>query len=168
MASGTQSRWKVGVLKLTPIIPKTMAAKFKNAPDAVEKGMDEAAEAVKADFEKTTAGWEHSVSFTIQKQGTDRTVTTDDEIYGYVEHGTRPHVIVAKRARVLRFATGGRAKTSPNRITSGSGSKGGAVVFRPRVNHPGTKARLFTQQIAKLWRKGTAPFIRQALEEHFR
>lgn len=155
-------------MKIVPIIPKTMGAKFKRAPDAVTKGMDDAAEAVKADFEKTTQGWEHSVTFTIQKQGTDRTITTDDEIWGYVDKGTPRHVIVAKKARVLRFATGGRAKTQPGRITSGSGAKGGAVVFRPRVNHPGTKARLFTQQIAKLWRRGTAPFIRHALEEHFR
>jgi hypothetical protein len=155
-------------VKLNPIIPKSMAKKFKSAPDAVDKGMDDAADAVKQDFEKTVKGWEHPVTFAITTQGADRVITTDDEIWGYVDAGTRPHVIVAKRARVLRFATGGSPKTAPGRITSGGGSKGGAVVFRPRVNHPGTKARLFSQQIAKLWRRGTAPFIRQALEEHFR
>lgn len=156
------------LMRLTPIIPKTMARKFKTAPDAVAKGMDDAAEGVKADFEKTAQGWAHDVTFTIKTQGTDRVVSTNDEVWGYVDEGTRPHVIVAKRARVLRFMAGGSPKTKPGRITSGTGSQGSAVVFRPRVNHPGTKARLFTQQIAKLWRRGTAPFIRQALEEHFR
>lgn len=155
-------------MKLTPIIPKTMAAKFKSAPEAVAKGMDDAAEMVKKDFEQTTASWDHSVTFTIAKQGVDRTVTTNDEIWGYVDEGTKPHVIVARRARMLRFATGGKPKTQPGRITSGSGSKGNAVVFRPKVNHPGTKARLFTQQIAKRWQRGTAPFIRDALDKHFR
>lgn len=154
-------------MKLTPIIPKTMGAKFKSAPKAVEQSMDDAAEMVKKDFEQTTASWDHTVTFTIAKQGADRTVTTTDEIWGYVDEGTKPHVIVAKRARVLRFAVGGKPKTSPGKITSGSGSKGGDVVFRPRVNHPGTKARLFTQQIAKRWQRGTAPFIRDALEKHF-
>ena len=155
-------------MNLKPIIPKTMGAKFKSAPEAVTKGMDDAADAVVKDFQKTTQGWQHSVTFTITKQGADRTITTDDEIWGYVDEGTPRHVITAKRARVLRFATGGTPKTQPGRITSGGGSKGGAVVFRPRVNHPGTKARLFSQQIAKLWSKGTAPFIRDALETHFR
>jgi len=155
-------------MKITPIIPKTMAKKFKTAPAAVDTGMDDAAAGVLADFEKTTAGWQHPVTFAITTEGADRTISTSDEIWGYVDAGTRPHVIVAKRARVLRFATGGRPKTQPGRITSGTGAKGSAVVFRPRVNHPGTKARLFSQQIAKLWRRGTAPFIRAALEEHFR
>lgn len=155
-------------MQLKPIIPKTMARKFKTAPDAVNKGMDDAAAGVVKDFEKTTQGWKHDVVFTIKEHGADRIITTDDEIWGYVDEGTRPHVIVAKRARRLRFAVGGQPKTTPVRITSGGGSQGSAVLFRPKVNHPGTKARLFTKQIAKLWSRGTAPFIRQALEEHFR
>ena len=154
-------------MKLVPITPKTMAAKMRSAPDAVEQGMDDAADAVKKDFEKTTQGWQHSVTFTIVKKGDDRIISTDDEVWGFVDEGTRSHLIVARRARVLRFAVGGTPKTQPGRITSGSGSAGGAVVMRPRVNHPGTKARLFSQQIAKLWTKGTAPFIRDALEKHF-
>lgn len=154
-------------MKLTPIIPKTMGQKFKSAPEAVRKGMREAAEAVKADFDKTVSTWEHKPDFKITEQSENFIVSTDDEVFGFVDLGTKPHVIVAKRARVLRFATGGKPKTSPGKITSGSGSKGGDVVFRPRVNHPGTKARLFTQQIAKRWQRGTAPFIRDALEKHF-
>jgi hypothetical protein len=138
------------MIRLKPIIPKTMAAKFRQAPDAVQKGMREAAEAVKADFEKTTSGWKHQPEFSIDGDGMNFTISTDDEIYGYVDKGTRPHIIVAKNARVLRFETGGD------------------IVFTPRVNHPGTKARLFTEQIAKSWRRGTAPYVRQALEEHFR
>lgn len=167
MAGRTQGGRKVGILKLIPIIPKGLAAKFKAAPDAVAKGMDDAAEAVKKDYELTTQGWKHGVTFTVTTQGANRTVSTADDIWRYVDEGTKPHVIVPKRGRVLRFAVGGRAKTAPGKLTSGSGSKGGAVVFRPRVNHPGTKARLFSQQIAKRWARGVAPFIRQALAEHF-
>lgn len=40
---------------------------------------------------------------------------------GYVEYGTRPHIIRPRRRRALRFRVGG------------------AVVFARRVNHPGTK-----------------------------
>ena len=40
---------------------------------------------------------------------------------GYVEHGTRPHVITAKQGKALKFAGGG------------------GFVFRRSVNHPGSR-----------------------------
>lgn len=43
----------------------------------------------------------------------------------FVEQGTRPHAIMPKRARVLRFQAGGR------------------TVFAARVNHSGTRPRPF-------------------------
>lgn len=43
----------------------------------------------------------------------------------FVEDGTRPHVISARRARALRFVVGG------------------TTVFRTSVRHPGTKATHF-------------------------
>jgi bacteriophage HK97-gp10 putative tail-component len=54
-----------------------------------------------------------------------------------VEFGTRPHTIVPRRKKALRFAPGGSGRLS------GSPRKGGAVVFAKRVNHPGTKAQPF-------------------------
>ena len=117
---------------------------------------------IKTDYGKTTGGDLEA------KVGANPHVSEGVGYALYHHEGTKPHVIVAKRGRALRFAPGSRAKTSPGKLTSGSGSKGSAVVFRPRVNHPGTKARLFTEQIAKRWRRGTAPFIRDALERHFR
>ena len=55
----------------------------------------------------------------------------------YVERGTRPHVIVPKRAKALRWAAGGNARLS------GRPRTGGQVRFAKRVRHPGTKARPF-------------------------
>lgn len=50
-----------------------------------------------------------------------------DQPYTLVHHeGSRPHVIMPKKAKVLRFTT-----------------KTGKVVFARRVNHPGTKANRF-------------------------
>lgn len=43
----------------------------------------------------------------------------------FVNDGTRPHVIEARRAKMLRFEIGGQ------------------TIFRRRVNHPGTKPRPF-------------------------
>jgi hypothetical protein len=63
---------------------------------------------------------------------------------GYVEHGTRPHEITPKVARVLAWAPG--AAGGAFRRLSGAtrkGVKAGAMVFAMKVHHPGTKAQPF-------------------------
>jgi hypothetical protein len=54
-----------------------------------------------------------------------------------VELGTRPHVIVPRRRKVLRFAPAGSG------TLSGRPRKGGGVVFARRVQHPGTRPQPF-------------------------
>lgn len=138
---------------------------MKALPGAVTKGMRKAAEAVREDYAQTVQGWEHPAEFTIAEQGDTITVSTDDKVWKMVDEGTRPHVIVAKNGKGLRFNVGGRPKTTPGRLRSGGGSKGSAVIIRPRVNHPGTEARNFTALIMKRWKRGVQPFIRAAIEE---
>lgn len=152
-------------MKLIPIIPKGFAAQMKALPKAVKVGMRQAAEAVKADYETSTATWDHGVTFTIAEAGDTFTVGTDDTIYGYVDRGTRAHVIAPRHGKVLRFGVGGSPKTRPGQLRSGSGSAGSTVVIRPRVNHPGTAARGFTKLVAQRWKRGVQPFVRKALEE---
>lgn len=109
--------------------------------------------AMKRDFEATTATWKHKPVFTVdvstKGQGPAVLVGTSDQIYGYVNDGTKPHVIRPKRGRVLRFASGYTAKTSPGVIGSGAGGASGGAIFSRQVNHPGTKARNFDEIIAK-------------------
>lgn len=56
-----------------------------------------------ADFEKTTATWEHDVKFKASVEagaaagGVGVEVTTKDKVYGYVDEGTRPHIIRPKK-----------------------------------------------------------------------
>lgn len=155
-------------MKLVPIQPKGLGAKYRALPGAAKQGLRDAAERVREDFESTVAGWQHPVAFTITEEGDALNVGTDDEIWHYVDEGTKPHVIVAKHAKVLRFGVGGSPKTSKGRLKSGTGSKGGTVVFRPRVNHPGTEPRNFVETIQKRWRRGVAPFVRARIEEALR
>jgi hypothetical protein len=54
----------------------------------------------------------------------------------YVEFGTGPHTIVPRNRKFLRFP----AKGTSTRLT-GTARRGGAVVFRKRVQHPGTRAQ---------------------------
>jgi len=153
------------MLKLKPIKPKGLGEVYKRLPKAVEKGMKEATKEALKDFEKTTRGWEHNVSFSVTEQGNgEYLIGTNDEIWKYVDEGTRPHTI-RPRGRFLKFAPGSKAKTKPGGLISGSGVPGSGVVFARVVRHPGTKARLFSQQIARRWSRGVSPFIRAALQE---
>jgi hypothetical protein len=157
------------MFKAMPIKPKGRSSDFSRLPGAVKRGMRRAAEKIKEDYELTTKGWKRDVEFIIKEAGDfGLIISTDDDVWKWTDEGTKPHVIEAKPGRVLRFGAGGKAKTTPGVLVSGPGSKGGAVVFRPRVRHPGTKARGFSKIIAKRWRKGVAPFVRDAIEEAMR
>lgn len=153
------------MLKLKPIKPKGLGDVYARLPKAVERGMKKAAEAAKADFEKTAATWHDKPSFTIEEQGNgEYLVGTNDQRWKWIDEGTKPHTI-RPRGRFLRFSPGSRPKTSPGRITAGSGGRGSGVVFARVVRHPGIKARYFTRQITQRWRRGVAPFVRAELEE---
>lgn len=113
----------------------------------------ETAKKIRADLEKTTKTWKHKVIFTIKigSAGSEvqATVQTDDEIYGWVTHGTKPHIIRPRNAKVLRFFTPYGAKTRVRWIGSSKGSRGNRVVYAKEVHHPGTKAREFHIVIAE-------------------
>ena len=118
---------------------------------------------IKAEFDKTTATWEHDVKFktevSLALDGPAAFVFTDDEIYGYVNNGTKPHPIFAgiytgkSNKKALSFQWGGkgsyRAKTRPRVIGSTAGGPTGPRVARPYVDHPGTKGRHFDEVIEK-------------------
>jgi hypothetical protein len=112
---------------------------------------------VRKDFEATVKTWEHKPRFeeaiSLKGAGPQFLVGTDDEIYKFVDKGTKPHIIRPKKARALHFMGGYRAKTKPNVIGSSSGGASGPEVFTKHVNHPGTKARGFEEAIGKKWDK---------------
>jgi len=121
---------------------------------------------IKQDFEKTTATWDRKVAFETQislSGGAQVEVSTSDEIYGYVDLGTRPHVIRPKRAKALRFQSGYVAKTTPGVIGSSAGGPFGDTVFSRGVNHPGTKARNFSKGITELWQTKFKRKMEQAM-----
>ena len=62
---------------------------------------------------------------TTSGRGVSGVMTLRHPAAGYVIHGTRPHVIVPRRGRALRFQAGGR------------------TVFAARVNHPGNRPNNF-------------------------
>lgn len=118
------------------------------------------ATAIKKEFKKTTATWKTDVEFeeivSLRGPGPELLVFTDNEIYGYVNDGTEPHPIFPVRAKALAFQWGGKGsytpKTSVRVIGSKAGGPSGPTVFRPYVQHPGTKGRHFDEEIERLMR----------------
>lgn len=112
---------------------------------------------VKKEYEKTTKTWRRKPNFEILVDVTAKDasvlVGTDDKIYGYVDFGTRPHLIRARNAPRLAFQTGFDPKTRPGVIGSGPGRRFGPTVHPVAVMHPGGKARKFSETIQKRRRK---------------
>lgn len=69
-------------------------------------------------------------------------------IFNWVDKGTRPYKIRAKRGGFLRFQTGYRAITRRGGFSGGPGRAFGGWVSKKEVNHPGIKPRGFREEIA--------------------
>lgn len=138
-------------IRLTPILPKLpKASEFRQA---FEKAALKTANLVERDLKSTTRTWTHQPKFSVNILPTNVDYTiiagTDDEIYSYVDAGTRPHPIRPKRSKYLRFTSGYRSKTRVNIIGSREGGSFGDEVFSKGVNHPGFAGRNFLAQIAR-------------------
>jgi hypothetical protein len=115
-------------------------------------------------FNKVVKSWRNPPTFQARKSVKPTSITLEvkptgpnAEIWKYVSFGTRPHIIVPKRAKALRFQWGGYGSYKPRTTTSGGYNGpgkvvGGKQVFRQQVKHPGNKARNFEKHIAR-WYK---------------
>jgi hypothetical protein len=151
------------MIKLTPIKPTTTAAKFRAVEAAVKAAYQQGAKELVEDFGKTYATWDHKPRPVVRVSRAGVDVRIDDEIWGYVDKGTRPHVIRARRAAVLAFTSGYSAKTRPGSIIATSGGPTGDARFAKEVQHPGTKARGFTRRLRAKWKEKWPRLVSQAV-----
>lgn len=151
-------------MKIKAIIPRDLLLDPKKLIRGIENGLTASAKAALVDFSVTTQTWTNRPDFTIDEQPGQRTISTDDEIYGYVNDGTRPHIIEAKNAKALAFGVPHAAKTAPRVIGSTAGRRGNTIVKVKRVNHPGTDAREFDQEIADKWEDKLPVTVQRALD----
>lgn len=151
-------------ISLTPIkVTKGILANPETMSRVIENALTGAALGVKADYGVTQQTWKHRAKFKIASKLGERIISTNDEIYGYVDAGTRPHIIRAKRG-VLSFKSGYRAKTSPNTIASRNGGAFGENRYAKMVKHPGVSARNFSKVIAAKWRKLLPSIMQRSLD----
>ena len=141
-------------LKAIPIKVPRIPFEPKRQMRVINNVLDEVAKNIKIDFDVTTQTWEHRPSFKVELIKDGRFISTRNQIYDFVNAGTRPHIIVPKNASMLRFpAKGFSAKTRVGQIRSLKGSKGSGTAYALIVHHPGTKAREFAEAIANKHKK---------------
>lgn len=118
-----------------------------------------------ADFNKTTKTWKHNVDFKgVVKDEPEQisvSTSTNDKIYGYVDQGTRPHIIKPKKAKALFFASKFKPKTKPHVINSTQGQQGERDTHAMVVHHPGTDARYFARDIQAKYQ----PILKSRMEK---
>lgn len=112
---------------------------------------------MKYDYEKVTKTWSKKPVFTIKFKDTTKSISvivgTTNIIFLYQDKGTKgPYPITAKPGKTLAFPSMFQRKTTPGKLTSGPGKKGGPTVFRHQVMHPGIKAGDWTPKISQIWR----------------
>lgn len=130
---------------------------------AITNAIEGVAKDALVDFKVTTQTWRSKPEFEITRTSDSRIVSTDNVIYGYVNDGTRAHIIRPRRAKVLHIPQGGTPKTKPGVIGSGAGLRANAFFYSKAVRHPGTKARRFDRAIAKKWRREFANILQRAI-----
>jgi len=121
-------------LELDKVIDRQMAVEVKKTLE---------------DFRTATKTWRNQPLFEVEKGKFRAVVFTRDEIFGYVDLGTKPHEIRPKYASALRFNSMFQPKTVPNRLKAGKGASSPPVVFAQVVRHPGNEPRNISILIGK-------------------
>jgi len=122
--------------------------------EAIEKRLNQAAkrtvDLAKKEFAKTYATWKHKPKWRRKVRGANWEYWTEDEIYGWVNDGTRgPYPIPKAGKGLLVFKPGYKAKTVPKILYSRTGGSFGDTVFMVgQVMHPGIEAREFDKTVA--------------------
>lgn len=148
------------------ILPRKLSVNPQAMARAITNTMQSTALAIQTDFNVTTQTWDDKPTFAIESPTPyTRRVGTDDENYTRLNAGTKPHVIAPRPGGTLVFRTPFRSKTTPRRIGSSAGSKGGNVVFTRRpVHHPGAEARDFDKVIAEKWNRQFAGIMQRSID----
>ena len=111
---------------------------------------------IKEDFDKTVETWDKKPDFklSVSLAGSTPSVTVEtiDEVYKWVDEGTKAHWVEPVNAKVLAFRTSYQAKTSPGVIGSGAGGASGDMVFSKGHEVSGIKARKFSKKIQDKWK----------------
>jgi hypothetical protein len=110
---------------------------------AVDRALDASAKLGRQRLQVRVASWKTKVKFITTGTGSEREVTTANDIYSYNDDGTAPHIIRPRRFGRLRFVPRGQR----------------GFVFARQVNHPGTQAQNISEKAARVLEQTDMPRI---------
>lgn len=157
-------------VRIEVINKRALPSLSKAMQQAVAIALREEQKALEKDFALTVRTWKNKPQFVATVKATEVSVATDNPIYGYVNEGTKPHLIRPKKAKALRFyRTGFVAKTTPGVLHAQKGAKATKdLTYTQVVAHPGTKGRYFSIRIAAKARKRMADQFQKTLRKQLR
>lgn len=160
-----------------------MTRSLRNVRRDIRAEMRNHGEDVKGEFEGIVSDWssKNRPKFTIDEELSSRVIRVTirphkrrraSRIFEWVDQGTRPHKISPRRRRPksltkerLAFRLDYKPLTRPvAQAHTGDGKKHGGWVMPKTVQHPGVKARLFSQEI----KRRTEEKFRRRIESIFR
>ncbi len=130
--------------------------------DEIAAELKKAGDDVRKNYEAITANWRHKPNFEVRFQTTAAYIgflvtPSEDEagrIFGWVDMGTKPHSIRARRVPYLKFRWPYEPKTLPGlgRVRlGGGGTYGPNWATKKEVQHPGTEPRNFSRELTRYW-----------------
>jgi len=160
------------MLKVKIILPRDKILDVEAFGKAAVKDLNEVRDLVEKDFKDSTATWKGQPTFRGRKATEQRasfTIWSNKNTWVWTNKGTDPHPIFPKRAPVLRFKVPSTAKTVPNKLGSGSGSRGNEWRTSKGIKrHPGTKARNFDKVSAEKRQKDLNQMLNKTMQKYTR
>ncbi len=156
------------------LLKQIKPAKYNQAAvqKAIQKANIAASKELLFDFEATAWSFRRKVKFQrlldVTPFKTEILVGTDDEIYGYLDVGTKRHFIAPKHKPALVWRSGARqTKTVVGRMVAGVGSPASGPLAFDAKGHfvKGIKARKFTVTLQKDWRPKYLRRMEKAMSE---
>lgn len=148
------------------MLPKGFNKQLFDVPaikEAIQSELNSVAEEAGQELATLTQAWRDKPAFKIKVSPWKIVVTTSDKVFGILNKGAPPHVILPKNAEKLRFQEGYRAGTSPDSLSSVRGESFGGEVFAREVMHPGIAPRNFTSTLAKKLQRKIPAEVQKAI-----
>lgn len=151
----------------------------RSVHDELEREMALIGQEMQRLHEKVVRSWTHRPRFVFSQRIQPALITVEVKPYGeyakiwvWVDRGTEAHEIKPKpsnKSGKLKFRTGYSARTAPvAKADVGSGTASGAWRSASVIQHPGTEAREFTQDIYKKIQPGMRRRIENAIRRGIR
>lgn len=160
---------KIGV---SPIKPGKNFLDYREYKSEILEAVSAVTEIMKSELEAAVDDWDHAPDWraTTRVSGAGVEVTIkatgpNAKIYGYVDEGTRPHVIRPRKARALSFRAGYKPRTKPGRPHAGPGAASGDQVFTQVVHHPGNAPRHLTRAVVNANKRLLSDMVGDAIRE---